>query len=139
MAYNKCDRELADRNVQRSIVTQEEVVATKRLIQSLKQAGYKLYVLSNMSKEFIDFLRQKEVYALFDGEVVSCEELCVKPEKEIYHRLERRYELNPADTLFVDDRNANIVAARECGWEGYLFDHHNPEHSCEELGEMLLK
>lgn len=139
MAYNKCDRELADKNVQRSIVTQEEVLSTKSLIQSLKAAGYRLYVLSNMSKEFIDFLRQKEVYALFDGEVVSCEELCVKPEKEIYHRLERRYELNPADTLFVDDRNANIVAARECGWEGYLFDHHNPEHSCEELGEMLLK
>ena len=92
-----------------------------------------------MSLEFIEFLRKQPVYNNFDGEVVSCEELCVKPEKEIYHRLERRYELNPADTLFVDDRNANIVAARECGWEGYLFDHHNPEHSCEELGEMLLK
>lgn len=139
MAYNKCERELADKNVQRSIVTQEEVLPTKQLIQSLKEAGYKLYVLSNMSKEFIEFLRQKEVYALFDGEVVSCEELCVKPEQDIYHRLESRYELDPSVTLFVDDREANIVAARERGWEGYLFDHHNPEHSCKELGKMLLK
>ena len=139
MTYNKCDRELADKNVQRSIVTQEEVLSTKSLIQSLKSAGYRLYVLSNMSKEFIDFLRHKEVYSLFDGEVVSCEELCVKPEQEIYRRLESRYALAPSETLFVDDREANIVAARERGWEGYLFDHHNPEHSCKELSDMLLK
>ena len=139
MTYNKCDRELADKNVQRSIVTQEEVLSTKSLIQSLKAEGYRLYVLSNMSKEFIDFLRHKEVYSLFDGEVVSCEELCVKPEQEIYRRLESRYELDPSETLFVDDREANIVAARERGWEGYLFDHHNPEHSCKELSDMLLK
>lgn len=139
MTYNKCDRELADKNVQRSIVTQEEVLSTKSLIQSLKAEGYRLYVLSNMSKEFIDFLRHKEVYSLFDGEVVSCEELCVKPEQEIYRRLESRYELDPSETLFVDDREANIVVARERGWEGYLFDHHNPEHSCKELSDMLLK
>ncbi|MBP3432391.1 MAG: HAD family phosphatase [Alistipes sp.] len=139
MTYNKCDRELADKNVQRSIVTQEEVLSTKSLIQSLKAEGYRLYVLSNMSKEFIDFLRHKEVYSLFDGEVVSCEELCVKPEQEIYRRLESRYELNPSETLFIDDREANIVVARERGWEGYLFDHHNPEHSCKELSDMLLK
>jgi len=139
MTYNKCDRELADKNVQRSIVTQEEVLSTKSLIQSLKSAGYRLYVLSNMSKEFIEFLRHKEVYSLIDGEVVSCEELCVKPEQEIYRRLESRYELDPSETLFVDDREANIVAARERGWEGYLFDHHNPEHSCKELSDMLLK
>lgn len=139
MTYNKCDRELVDKNVQRSIVTQEEVLSTKSLIQSLKAEGYRLYVLSNMSKEFIDFLRHKEVYSLFDGEVVSCEELCVKPEQEIYRRLESRYELNPSETLFIDDREANIVVARERGWEGYLFDHHNPEHSCKELSDMLLK
>lgn len=139
MAYNSCDRELADRNVRRSIVTQEEVVPTKLLIQRLKEAGYRLYVLSNMSREFIDFLREKEVYALFDGEVVSCEELCVKPDAEIYRRLESRYALDPSETLFIDDREANIAAARNRGWEGYLFDHHNAEHSCKELDEMLLK
>lgn len=139
MEYNSCDRELADRNVQRSIVTQEEVLPTKHLVQSLKAAGYKLYVLSNMSKEFIEFLRQKEVYSLFDGEVVSCEELCVKPEAEIYRRIESRYDLLPSETLFVDDREANIVAARERGWEGYLFDHHAPEDSCKELYAMLLE
>lgn len=138
MEYNECTRELAESNVQRSIVTQEEVAPTKALIQSLKADGYRLYVLSNMSKEFIEFLRHKEVYSLFDGEVVSCEELVVKPEPEIYRRLELRYSLDPSETLFVDDRKANIVAAEERGWSGYLFDHNDPARSCEELGRMLL-
>ena len=139
MAYNKCDRELADRNVQRSIVTQEEVVATKRLIQSLKQTGYKLYVLSNMSKEFIEFLREQEVYSNFEGEVVSCEEHIVKPDAEIYRCLTSRYGLDVAETLFIDDRQQNVDAARNEGWQGFKFDPRNPEASCNELRDILLK
>ena len=52
--YNSCDRELAEKNLQRSILTQEEIPATKALIKDLKSAQYKLYVLSNMSLEFIE-------------------------------------------------------------------------------------
>ena len=85
--YNSCDRELADKNLRRSILTQEEIPATKALIAELKAAGYKLYVLSNMSLEFIEFLRKTDVYKYFDGEVVSCEEHVVKPDAEIYKRL----------------------------------------------------
>ena len=117
---------------------QEEIPATKSLIAELKAANYKLYVLSNMSLEFIEFLRQKEVYRHFDGEVVSCVEHVVKPDVEIYRRLELRYGLNPAETLFVDDRPKNTEAARACGWQGFDFDHHNPEDSCARLREMLL-
>ena len=36
--YNNCDRELADKNLRRSILTQEEIVATKALIADLKAA-----------------------------------------------------------------------------------------------------
>lgn len=136
--YNKCDRALAEKNLRRSILTQEEIPATKALIAALKAAGYRLYVLSNMSKEFIEFLREKEVYAHFDGEVVSCAEHVVKPEREIYDRLTERYALDPAETLFIDDRKKNIVAARALGWQGYDFDHRNPEASCAELRAMLL-
>lgn len=137
--YNSCDRDLATRNLMRSIATQEEVSATKSLIAELKAAGYQLYVLSNMSKEFIEFLRQKDVYAHFDGEVVSCEEHVIKPEPAIYRTLIERYGLDPAETLFVDDRPKNTAAARELGWQGFDFDHRDPETSCRKLREMLLK
>ena len=137
--YNTCERELAERNLRRSILTQEEIPATKSLIADLKAAGYSLYVLSNMSLEFIEFLRKKEVYSHFDGEVVSCMEHVVKPEKEIYNRLVERYGLKPEETLFIDDREKNTATARELGWQGYDFDHRNPEASCAELRAMLLK
>lgn len=137
--YNTCERELAEKNLRRSILTQEEIPATKSLIADLKAAGYSLYVLSNMSLEFIEFLRKKEVYSHFDGEVVSCMEHVVKPEKEIYNRLVERYGLKPEETLFIDDRKKNTATARELGWQGYDFDHRNPEASCAELRAMLLK
>lgn len=136
--YNACDRELATKNLMRSIATQEELSATKSLIAELKAAGYRLYVLSNMSLEFIEFLRKKEVYAYFDGEVVSCEEHVVKPDPRIYTTLTERYALNPAETLFIDDRPRNTAAARELGWQGFDFDHRDPETSCAKLREMLL-
>lgn len=137
--YNACERELAEKNLRRSILTQEAIPATKHLIEELKRANFKLYVLSNMSLEFIEFLRQQEVYQNFDGEVVSCEEHVVKPEREIYRRLIIRYGLNPAETLFVDDRKANIETAISEGWGGYHFNAHNPEASCEELRRIILK
>ncbi len=136
--YNSCDRELADKNLRRSILTQEEIPATKALIAELKAAGYKLYVLSNMSLEFIEFLRKTDVYKYFDGEVVSCEEHVVKPDAEIYKRLVDRYSLNEGETMFIDDRKENVEAARNQGWEGFNFNPRNPEESCAELRAMLL-
>lgn len=136
--YNNCDRELADKNLRRSILTQEEIVATKALVADLKAAGYKLYVLSNMSLEFIEFLRKTEVYKYFDGEVVSCEEHVVKPDAEIYRRLVERYGLDVSETLFIDDRKENVEAARNEGWKGFNFNPRNPEESCATLREILL-
>lgn len=136
--YNNCDCELADKNLRRSILTQEEIASTKALIADLKAAEYKLYVLSNMSLEFIEFLRKTEVYKYFDGEVVSCEEHVVKPNAEIYRRLVARYGLDVSETLFIDDRNENVEMARREGWEGFNFDPRNPEESCVALREILL-
>lgn len=136
--YNHCDRELAATNLRRSILTQEAIPATEALISDLKSAQYKLYVLSNMSLEFIEFLRKQNVYSYFDGEVVSCEEHIIKPDPKIYHTLTNRYALDPAETLFIDDRKANVETAVAEGWQGYHFDARNPKASCEELRAMLL-
>ena len=86
-------RETCAAVLQRAIDLQEPVAPTEELVRDLKEAGYRLYVLSNMSREFIDYLRRFPVYGLFDGEVVSCEELCVKPEPRIYEILLDRYGL----------------------------------------------
>ena len=138
-AMHGCPRAECEANLRRSIDLQETVKPTEQLVYDLKAAGYKLYVLSNMSREFIEFLRRFPVYRLFDGEVVSCEEGAVKPEPRIYEILLERYALNPAETLFIDDRKANIEAAERLGIHGHLFDSHDPQKSCDELRNALLK
>ena len=84
---------------------QEPVKPTERLVGDLKAAGYRLYVLSNMSREFIDFLRRFPVYGLFDGEVVSCEEHTV-PEYHIVKTTAVNIGrvLHSASTIFPDIR-----------------------------------
>ena len=121
-----------------AISKQETIAPTGRLIGELKKAGYRLYVLSNMSREFIDFLRQQEVYANFDGEVISCEEGVAKPMPEIYDLLLNRFSLDAADTLFIDDRKENVEAAARKGIQTFHFDRNDYEGSCIRLREILL-
>ena len=110
----KCASLVAD-----AIAKQEAVRPTEMLIEELKAAGYRLYVLSNMSREFIEFLRRIPVYRHFEGEVVSCEEGVCKPEPEIYRLLLSRYGLNPNETLFIDDGARNVATAESLGFRTY--------------------
>ena len=134
-----CPREKCERFLLLSIDMQEPVAPTERLVGDLKAAGYRLYVLSNMSREFIAFLRRFPVYRLFDGEVVSCEEHTVKPEPRIYEILLERYGLTPSETLFIDDREMNIEAAAALGIHGFVFDHRDPDAACDALRRRLLQ
>lgn len=137
-AYRDVDEEYARRQVLLSIEKQETILPTEALIHDLKDAGYSLYVLSNMSREYIDFLRRTDVYGYFDGDVISCEEHVVKPMPEIYDILLDRFSLDPAETLFIDDRKENTVAAAAKGIATFHFDKHDSEGSCRQLREILL-
>ena len=63
----------------------------------------------------------------------------MKPDAEIYKILVDRYDLNPEETLFIDDRKSNVETAQSQGIYGYHFNAYDPEASCDELREILLK
>lgn len=137
-AYRGVEPEFAREMITIAIGKQETIRPTEKLIDELKAAGYKLYVLSNMSREFIDFLRKQRVYENFDGDVVSCEVGIVKPMPEIYDLLLKRFDLDPAETIFIDDRKENVDAAAAKGIATFHFDRNDYEGSCERLREILL-
>ena len=137
-AYRGVEPEFAREMITIAIGKQETIRPTEKLIDELKAAGYKLYVLSNMSREFIDFLRKQKVYENFDGDVVSCEVGIVKPMPEIYDLLLERFDLDPAETIFIDDRKENVDAAAAKGIATFHFDRNDYEGSCERLREILL-
>ena len=137
-AYRGVEPKFAREMITIAIGKQETIRPTEKLIDELKAAGYKLYVLSNMSREFIDFLRKQKVYENFDGDVVSCEVGIVKPMPEIYDLLLERFDLDPAETIFIDDRKENVDAAAAKGIATFHFDRNDYEGSCEKLREILL-
>lgn len=121
-----------------AIDIQAPIPCTEQLIAELKQRGYRLLVLSNMSSDFIEHIRRFDVYRQFEGDVVSCEEQTVKPEAEIYRILLDRFALNPSETLFIDDREANLRAAEQFGISTFHFTEPR-EESCDRLRELLLQ
>lgn len=137
-AYRGVEPKFAREMITIAIGKQETIRPTEKLIDELKAAGYKLYVLSNMSREFIDFLRKQKVYENFDGDVVSCEVGIVKPMPEIYDLLLERFDLDPAETIFIDDRKENVDAAAAKGIATFHFDRNDYEGSCERLRKILL-
>lgn len=57
----------------------------------------------------------------FSLAVISAEEQISKPDIRIYHRACDRLGLMPAECLFVDDRQSNIVGAQEAGLAAIRF------------------
>lgn len=97
---------------------------TLALLYRLKASGKKLGVLSNMPPEFYERLyvpRCAAYRALLDAEVISGLELLYKPEEPIYRLMEGRMGLPPDRLLFLDDTEANVLAARAFGWHAEIY------------------
>ncbi len=84
----------------------------------LKQKGFKLYVLSNFSENNFKMVYEKyDFFKLFDGMIISSDVKAIKPEREIYLKLIKRYNLIPQESLFIDDKWENIKTAQEFGFK----------------------
>lgn len=92
-----------------------DIPETVQLIRELAERGYRLFCLSNMSSEFYDYLREREVFRYFEGQIISAREKIIKPEEAIYRLLLERYDLQPEETLFIDDLEKNVEAAHCLG------------------------
>lgn len=92
------------------------VEKTIELIGRLSASANKLFVLSNMHRASMAHLEEAhDIWEAFDGLVISCRINKVKPETQIYQHLLDEYELDPAETIFIDDMQENLDAARSLG------------------------
>ena len=103
---------------------------------SLKEQGYKVYVLSNFSEKiWKDCKDALEFYEYTDGGIISYKEHLIKPEPAVYELLLTRYGLCPNECVFIDDLEENIKVARLCGMNGIVFKTY--EQTKKELDNML--
>lgn len=78
-------------------------------VRRLKESGYGIYLLSNYCQEmFSKHTAKADFMAWIDGHIISYEVHHIKPDAEIYQDLFRRYDLDPAECLFFDDRPENV-------------------------------
>ena len=95
---------------------------TEGWIRSLKDAGYRLYCITNFTPagyeqcyDCISFVEK------FDGCVFSFREGVVKPDPQIYRILLDRYDLKAEECIFIDDTEENVRGAEKLGFKGIVF------------------
>ncbi|HAK57648.1 MAG TPA: hypothetical protein DCP06_01570 [Lachnospiraceae bacterium] len=93
------------------------------LIRSLKDKGYKVYLLSNYPDKLADMHWKRFTFLEYiDGFIISAKVKLAKPDPAIYRLLMDRYRLKAEQCLFIDDREKNVNAAVEVGMRSILFN-----------------
>ncbi|MVX62469.1 HAD-IA family hydrolase [Clostridium chromiireducens] len=107
------------------------------ILRKLKEKKYNVYYLSNFHLAAFEYINKKYgLFELFDGGVVSYKEKLLKPEKEIYEKIIKKYKLEIDSTVFVDDMEENVEAAIKLGLKGIVLK--NPLNLRIELEKLNI-
>ena len=91
------------------------------LLADLKSRGFRLYLLSNISRYFAAHCGECPILQPFDGLELSGSIGLVKPSAEIFAHLCARFGLRPGECLFIDDTARNVDGAKSAGIDAILF------------------
>ncbi|HEV8444443.1 MAG TPA: HAD family phosphatase [Steroidobacteraceae bacterium] len=95
---------------------------TIRLLEELAAARIRLYLLSNMPVSTWEILSKRHAFFQhFEHLVISGAILMLKPEPAIYKHLVDATGIVPAESVFIDDLQRNVIAARESGLHAIQF------------------
>lgn len=115
---------------------------TMEIGKKLKQKGYKIYILSNMSKATFEYFSKKyEFFSMVDGEIVSAYEGIKKPDSKIFELLLERYSLNAEECLLIDDDDTNktLEVANFIGINGRRVNSNDSDDVIELLKENNIE
>ncbi len=100
------------------------------------KTDYKLYALTNWSAEtFPVALDRYEFLHWFHGKIVSGVERTRKPFKDIYELLIKRFNIIPANAIYIDDNARNLSPAKELGFHVIHFQ--SPQQFKKELTNLI--
>ncbi len=114
----------------------KEIPGGITLARNLKENGFKISILSNDSHAISRKRRHRYGFdALFHDIVISCHHGVIKPDLTLYRIALERLKTPPENCVFLDDRPANIEAARQLGINGIYFQNtHQATLELEKLG-----
>jgi len=89
---------------------------TVEVLRELQDRPVRLFALSNWSAETFPIARRRYPFlGWFDGIVISGEVGICKPDERVFRHLITTHTIEPETTVFVDDSNVNVEAARGVG------------------------
>jgi len=104
---------------------------TLNVAKKLKESGYTVGILSNHSSPwFREMAARFHFDDIFDPDliIISCDHGCAKPDARFYRVLidkaKAKFGSKQSPTpriIFLDDKQANVNAARECGLDAFQF------------------
>jgi putative hydrolase of the HAD superfamily len=101
------------------------------LVHSLRSRGMFVSLATNQQAHRANFMTDSLGYrAYFDHLLYSCELGFSKPSVEYFSCALAKIAIEPSEVLFIDDHEANVSAARNCGLHGEVF------HLSEGVGPM---
>lgn len=107
------------------------------LIKSLKTKGYKLYILSNFSKDVHEHFIDHELFKIVDGAILSYQVHTIKPNDEIYHELEKQFNINFAESIFIDNNQDNVDKGNALGLKSIKVNNNDYEDLLNKIGEYI--
>ena len=110
----------------------EEIKGTRDIIEKLREKGFKLGLLSDHSREWIEHCNDKfDYHRLFHSTQYSFEVECCKTDKKTFELFLEKLGEKPEKCLFIDDSEKNIDTAKSIGLNTIQFK--NPEQLRKEL------
>lgn len=91
------------------------------LLQDLRQAGFRLGIISNFDLRLREILKHVGVLDLFEQIIVSSQVGAEKPSPRIFEEALRRFAVEPAELLHVgDEEKADGEGARALGIQAFI-------------------
>lgn len=110
---------------------------TFEFLKELK-SDYNIYILSNMDKHMSKYFKNLfEIDEHINGAVYSFEVNHKKPDREIFEALLEKYNINPSETIYIDDSKRNIETADSLGFKTFLFK--SAEKTIPQIKDYLKK
>jgi putative hydrolase of the HAD superfamily len=100
----------------------DPIEGTELLARRLRDAGYRVFGLTDNVHEIVAVLRERTFWGVLEGVVVSAEVGVLKPDPRIYRHLLTRFALVAEETIFLDDHLPNVEGARAVGLEARVFE-----------------
>ena len=109
-------------------------------IRRLHAEGHRLILFSNTNAIHCPWIFETyPEFSLFHGAILSFEVKSIKPQPEIYQHAIEKYNLTPANTLYIDDLPENIQTGIDLGFKTHQYDLENHQAFEHWLSKNLTK